>query len=128
MERGGPRVIALGGEVHGPSRACTGPLAVEGARTLRVRTFFLGAAAVDSRGVYVEADLERPTKLALIGIADRVVLLADRSKFGRSAPVRLCPLSALSALITDAVLPPGLKLAFDKAQVRAETVCEVRRE
>ena len=120
MERSGVRVIALGGELHKPSRACTGPLAVENARTLRVRTVFLGAAALDGRGVYVEADLERPTKLALMAISDRVVLLADSSKFGRSAPILLCPLSALDVLITDVAPAEQLHTALDHARVQLE--------
>ena len=101
LDRPGPRLIALGGELHQASRACIGPLAVEGAARLNVRTFFLGAAAVDARGVYVSADLERPTKLMLMEIADRVVLLADQSKFGGSAPVLLCPLERIHTLVTD---------------------------
>ena len=118
MDRGsGPRVIALGGELHGPSRACIGPLAVDGVRQLRVATFFLGAAAIDSRGVYVEADLERPTKLALMAIADRVVLLADHAKFRRSAPVLLCPPSALTTLITDRTPPAALVAVLRQAGV-----------
>jgi DeoR family fructose operon transcriptional repressor len=68
---------------------------------LRLRTFFLGAAAVDARGVYVAADVERPTKRALIAIADRVVLLADHKKFLEPAPVLLAPLNELSAIVTD---------------------------
>jgi len=48
------------------------------------------AAAVDEQGIYVSTDNERPTKLALMSIADRVVLLVDSSKFLASAPVHLC--------------------------------------
>lgn len=101
LDRSGIRVVGLGGDLHAPSQAFVGPLAVEATRRLRVRTFFLGAAAVDNRGVYVEADIERPTKLALMEIADRVVLLADHSKFERSAPVLLCPLGQINHLVTD---------------------------
>lgn len=128
LDRSGIRVVGLGGDLHAPSQAFVGPLAVEATRRLRVRTFFLGAAAVDDRGVYVEADIERPTKLALMEIADRVVLLADHSKFDRSAPVLLCPLDKIDHLVTDRRLPKrterhlcGEKLHIDVAQPPPES-------
>lgn len=103
------RVVGLGGDLHPASQAFVGPLTVETAQRLRVRTAFVAAAAVDHRGVYVEADVERPTKLALMDIADEVVLLADHTKFARSAPILLCDLDRLDRLITDR--PPSAELA-----------------
>lgn len=96
------RVVGLGGDLHPTSQAFVGPAAVEAAGRVRVSTFFLAAAAVDERGVYVEADLERPTKLALMHAADEIVLIADHSKFDRTAPVLLCPLDRIDRLVTDA--------------------------
>lgn len=49
-------------------------MTAEAARRLRVRTLFLGAAAVDERGVYVDADVERPTKLARRRLGTAVLL------------------------------------------------------
>ena len=99
------RVVGLGGELLRDSQAFVGPMTVEAMAHLRVRTVFLGAAAVDGRGLYVSADVERPTKRALIGIADQVILLADAAKFREPAPVLLAPLNELSAVVTDAPLP-----------------------
>lgn len=100
------RLVGLGGDLFPPSQAFVGPATVEQLAHVRVRVFFLGAAAVDARGIYVEADVERPTKLALMDAADEVVLLADAAKFGRTAPVRLCGLDRLTRVVTD-VPPPG---------------------
>lgn len=108
MNSGNAQVIALGGDLHRPSRAMVGPSTTERARQLRLRTFFLGAAAMDERGIYVSADIERATKLALMSVADRVVLLADGSKCARSAAVRLCGFDAIELLITDQPLPQRL--------------------
>jgi DeoR/GlpR family transcriptional regulator of sugar metabolism len=94
-------VIALGGDMHRPSRALVGSATVDVAQRYRVRTFYLGAAAVDERGVYASADVERLVKLALMGIADRVVLLIDHGKFSARAPVFLCDWNRLSAVVTD---------------------------
>ncbi|KRE60953.1 hypothetical protein ASG78_11335 [Nostocoides sp. Soil756] len=105
LSRGRVRVVALGGELLHESQAFAGQMTVDAVKGLRVGTLFLGAAAVDERGVYVATDNERPTKLALIDVADRVVLLADHSKFSTAAPVLLCPLDRIDALVTDGPLP-----------------------
>lgn len=117
LAHGGPRVIGLGGDLLPESRAFVGPMTVEDASRLRVRTFFLGAAAVDNRGVYVSADAERPTKLALMEIADKVILLADHAKFSHSAPVLLCALDRLDAVITDQPAPPDIVDELTRAGV-----------
>lgn len=101
LSRPGTRVVGLGGELYHDSQTFVGPMTVDAASGVRVRTFFLGAAALDERGVYVATDVERPTKQALMDIADEVVLLADSDKLATSAPVLLCPLDRLTALVTD---------------------------
>lgn len=96
------RVVVLGGDLSAESQAMVGPLSVHAAAQLRVRTFFVGAAALDERGVYVGTDLERPTKLALMEAADRIVVLVDATKFDRSAPVLLTGLEHVHTVVTDA--------------------------
>jgi DeoR family fructose operon transcriptional repressor len=120
----GARVIGLGGELVSASQALVGALAVQALAGLSAEILFLGVAAVDERGVYVATDLERPTKLALMEVADRVVLLADHSKFSASAPVRLAPLDALDVLVTDVPLAGDTAEAFDRAKVAVD-VAEV---
>lgn len=114
------RVVGLGGDLHQPSQAFVGPAAVDAAQRLRVRSSFIAAAAVDSRGVYVQADIERPTKQALMEIADEVVLLVDHTKFDQSAPILLCTLDRLDRLVTDRTPPPDMVHALERASVRVE--------
>lgn len=105
LNRDGARVVGLGGELSPGSQAFVGPRTVEATAGLRVQTFLLGAAAADERGVYVLTDIERPTKLALMAIADEVVLVADHAKFTAPAPVRLCGWEQIARVVTDAALP-----------------------
>ncbi|WP_219414247.1 DeoR/GlpR family DNA-binding transcription regulator [Pseudonocardia nigra] len=108
LHRPDARVIGLGGELLADSQALVGALTIEALSGLHAEVVFLGAAAVNERGIYVATDLERPTKQALIDVADRVVLLAERSKFTVSAPVRLAPLDAVDILVSDGELPAGM--------------------
>jgi DeoR/GlpR family transcriptional regulator of sugar metabolism len=101
-------VIALGGDLHRASRALVGSSTVEMARRYRVRTLYLGAAAVDERGVYASADVEKLVKLELMDIADRIVLLIDHDKFSARAPVFLCDWDRLSAVVTDRQPPTAI--------------------
>jgi len=50
---------------------------------------------------------EVPTKRVIIANAERVLVLADSSKFDRSAPYRVCDLSDLDGIVTDAPFPGG---------------------
>lgn len=94
-------LVAVGGDLYRASQAFVGPAAVSAIGGLRFRTLFLGASAADDRGLYVAADIERPSKLALMAAADRVVVLLDASKFTSFAPVRLCPWSDVDTLVCD---------------------------
>jgi DeoR/GlpR family transcriptional regulator of sugar metabolism len=114
----GARCVGLGGDLYAPSRAFVGPATVEAAARLRVRWCFLGAAAVDDRGCYGVYDLERPTKQALMDIADHIVLLVDGGKFRSSAPVLLATLDRFHTVVTDAEPPPGIRAALDERGVR----------
>jgi len=109
LEQPRTRLIGLGGELNGPSQAFAGSATAEQARQQRVAVYFLGAAAVSRHGVYVEADVERATKLAVIGGAARVVLVVDSSKFTASAHVRLGALNLLTTVVTDALPPAAIR-------------------
>lgn len=111
------RVIGLGGELLADSQALVGTMTIDALAGLHADTVFLGAAAVSSRGLFVATHHERPTKQALCGIADRVVLLVDSSKFTTTAPVALAPLDRVDLLITDAPLSPALAAACERADV-----------
>ena len=111
------RVIGLGGELLADSQALVGTLTIDAMAGLHADTVFLGAAAVSRRGLFVSTHHERPTKLALCGIADRVVLLVDHSKFTTTAPVALAPLDSIDVIVTDAALDPALATACARADV-----------
>lgn len=102
------RMVGLGGELLAESQAFVGPRTVEATTGLRVGTLLLGAAAADERGIYVSTDNERPTKLALMAIAERIMLLVDSSKFSSPAPVLLCGWENITDVVTDAPPPDAV--------------------
>lgn len=113
----GARVIGLGGELLAWSQAFVGSAAISALAELHADTVFVGAAAVGASGLFVATDRERPTKRALMASTDRVVLLADRTKFSAAAPVRLCPWDEIDVLVTDEEPPAAIARSCAQAGV-----------
>ncbi|GAB3393889.1 DeoR/GlpR family DNA-binding transcription regulator [Humibacter soli] len=110
-------LVAVGGDLYRASQAFVGPAAVAAIEGLRFRTLFLGAGAADKQGLYVAADIERPSKLALMAAADRVVVLLDSSKFESFAPVRLCSWDEIDVVVCDRDPGPEVTRALEAADV-----------
>lgn len=50
--------------------------------------------------------------------ASRVIVVADSSKFGRASLVRICPIHAVEAIITDGGVDPEQAAAVENCGVR----------
>lgn len=124
LSRPDPHAVGLGGDLLPRSRCLIGSAGVALARTLRVNKLFLGASAVDERGVYAHSTLELDMKWAMMDAADEVILLCDRSKLQAAGAVRLDGgLDRIHALITDAAfIPEPLAGALQQANVDLITV------
>lgn len=96
-----PSLIGLGGFHHPATQAFTGPDTIAAIGRLRVHTFFLAASGLSDHGAYCGTPLDAEAKRAFIGIAERVVLLADSSKLRQTAPVPICAYDRIDALVTD---------------------------
>jgi DeoR/GlpR family transcriptional regulator of sugar metabolism len=95
-------VISTGGMLAPRSLSYVGPLAE---RTLDV--YHVGKAFLSCKGVHLQRGLSESNELQgrvkqkMIEIADRVVLLADSSKFGAQAFTRVAGLDEVDAIVTD---------------------------
>jgi DeoR/GlpR family transcriptional regulator of sugar metabolism len=58
--------------------------------------------------MYCGNDFDAETKRTMLGLADRVILLADSSKFASAAAFVVAPLDAVDMLIVDDQLPDGV--------------------
>lgn len=113
-------VVVVGGVLYEPSLCFVGTLAEGFLRGVHVDLAFLGANGVSPRGVSVNNASEAGVKRAMIGAADRVVLLADASKLNRDSFVSVAPLREFSTVITDAAAPKAALEEF--AQLGVEVV------
>lgn len=103
----GIRLMVTGGELLSSTYTLFGDRAVAFIEDLRVDWTFLGADAIDVRaGITNTNTLEIPLKRAMIAVGKSTVVLADSTKFGRHALVRVAELGEVDRVLTDDELAP----------------------
>ena len=105
--RGGNRVFMAGGELRPHDGGAFGAEALAFVRQFRVQHAILSVAALDPKSGFMLQDLrEAEFSREIIQCADLATIVADASKFDRSAPIRICAPGAIHRLVTDAA-PTG---------------------
>lgn len=97
----GIEVNCLGGLLHPESLSFDGPSTLSAISNLQVQTLFLAASGINDRGAFCGNGFDAITKRALIDVSERVVLLADSSKFHASAMVKVCTWEVIDDIIID---------------------------
>jgi DeoR family transcriptional regulator, glycerol-3-phosphate regulon repressor len=100
--RNGNRVFMAGGELSGDDASAFGPASLEFVKQFKVRYAFISVGGITSRGDIVDFHLyEAEFSRAAMSQAEETWVIADSSKFGRDAPVRVCELSEVNTLVSD---------------------------
>jgi DeoR family transcriptional regulator, glycerol-3-phosphate regulon repressor len=116
--RNNNRVFMAGGELSGDDAAAFGPGALAFLRQFEVRCALLSAGAIGASGeIRVFHLFEAEFARAAMAQARETWVIADGSKFGREAPVKLCGLNEVNRLITDMPPPADFALAWTAAGV-----------
>ncbi|HEX3925851.1 MAG TPA: DeoR/GlpR family DNA-binding transcription regulator [Streptosporangiaceae bacterium] len=97
----GVEVLCLGGTLHPESLSFDGPSTLATISNLQVQTLFLATTGMNQRGAFCGNGYDAITKRALVEVAERVVLIADSSKFQNQAMVKVCGWDAIDILIVD---------------------------
>ncbi len=103
-------VVVTGGVKREDYNVVTGPIAEDFISRIRFGTLFLSADAIDPEfGVSNTHLPEAYTKSKLFAAAERVVLAADSSKYGKVAMARVCSFDQLHSVVTDSGLEPEMR-------------------
>jgi DeoR family transcriptional regulator, glycerol-3-phosphate regulon repressor len=95
-----------GGPVRRQDGAVIGAAAVDFVAQFKVDFAIIGTSALEEDGSLLDFDVrEVRVARAIIDNARKVILVADRTKLARTAPVRIGHLSDVDIFITDAVTP-----------------------
>jgi len=94
-------LVLLGGNVHRNSPDLSGSLTEDNLLQFRTQLAILGADALDAQGLYTtDMGIARVSK-AMVGRADRAIVVADSSKFTRSSFVKFAEWEQIDCLVTD---------------------------
>jgi len=94
-------LVLLGGTVSKGSPDLSGALTVDNLAAFRADLAFIGADAMDKRGIYTSNQSIARASRAMIASAQRTILVADSSKFGNTAFVCIAAWHAIDGLLTD---------------------------
>jgi DeoR/GlpR family transcriptional regulator of sugar metabolism len=101
--------VVVGGSLRRSELSLIGHIAARALEDLRAHTVFMSAEAVHLEHGLTHSCLEETmTDRAILRISPRIVLLVDHSKFGAVRTSFWAPLSAVTALITDAGTDPEI--------------------
>lgn len=116
-------VLLPGGAVRPGELSLIGAETVEWLTRFNCDTFVMGVAGADIRRGYTDYHREESAvKRAAVGVADRLIVVADHTKLGRAHLVNVAPLDAAEILVTDSDANHDVVAAADKAGVRVVTV------
>lgn len=101
-------LLSLGGSYHFQLNSFLGGITREAVRHLRLRKVFLSAVGVSTDGAFTFHEDHADFLRELVERVGTTILLADGSKFGREALFRVCDLSELACIVSEAAPPAAL--------------------
>lgn len=94
-------LVVLGGAIHNRTGVTHGPYTDQMLETINVQKAFLSVAGVNEKGFYNSNMLLVETERCMMHAADRTIIVADSTKFGRSSLARMCEWDQVDTLVVD---------------------------
>ncbi|MCK5517444.1 MAG: DeoR/GlpR transcriptional regulator [Desulfobulbaceae bacterium] len=116
----GIELIIAGGQVRRSDGGIIGVAAVDFINQFKVDYAVIGVSAIDEDGSLLDYDFrEVRVAQAIIENARHIILVADRMKLERNAPIRIGHISQVNTIVIDGELPQKLKTACREHDVDA---------
>lgn len=102
-------IVVAGGVLRRSDGGLVGNLTVSTIQQFKFDYAVIGCSALDAEGDLLDFDFQEVNvSQTIIAQARRTFLVADHSKFQRSAPARITSLAEIDTVYTDHALPKGL--------------------
>lgn len=124
-QRSDCRVVMAGGNVRNRDGGIVGATTREMLEQFRADVGIIGISGIDTDGSLYDYDMDEVAcAQAIIRNSRRVFLVADHSKFGRPALVRVGSLAQINALYTDVAPPAGIRAILSAHDVKLHIAAE----
>ena len=111
-------LIVTGGTLRVTTRAMVGSITEKNLQNFRVDKAFIGANGISiSDGITTPNFIEAQTKKAMIAVADKVIIVADSSKFNKVSFAVICPIKHVSSIITSFDLNKEIQNEYENSGV-----------
>jgi DeoR/GlpR family transcriptional regulator of sugar metabolism len=110
-------LVFVGGNISTRTGVSQGPYADNMIASLRVRKLILSVASINDEGFFNNDLLLAETERAMMKAADRVIVVADSSKFGHRSLTHLCGLDAAHCLVVDSGISDAWRTKIEAAGV-----------
>ena len=112
-------VVIAGGVVRRSDGGIVGEAAVDFIKQFKVDFAVIGSSAIDNDGALLDYDYrEVKVAQAIMANARHVILVADSTKFERTAPVRIGHISQVNTFVTDRCTAQSVKAICEESDVR----------
>lgn len=116
-------IIVTGGQLRPTDGGLVGNLAASTISQFKFDLAIVGCSALDSEGDMMDFDIQEVNvSRAILRQARKVFLVADHTKFARSAPARIASLAEVDTFFTDKPLSPELAMACEGWGTRVAVV------
>ncbi|WP_425074771.1 DeoR/GlpR family DNA-binding transcription regulator [Sagittula sp. S175] len=107
-------IIVTGGQLRRSDGGLVGTLAAETIRKFKFDMAVIGCSALDRDGDLLDYDIQEiSVSQTILRQSRKSFLVADHSKFSRSAPAKIASLAEVSTFFTDNPLPADLHTACE---------------
>ncbi len=112
-------VTVLGGKMYKNSLSVRGEYAASGLKNISCSKLFIGCDGIDRQtGITCATTEEASLTNAMMQAADKTIVLADSTKFGRRGFGKICQLEDIDMIITDEGLTPEMKEHLEETGVQ----------
>jgi DeoR family fructose operon transcriptional repressor len=115
-------LILIGGYLYPRTGVALGSLAAAALNELHVSRVIMSAGGITEKGLFNSNTLLVECERQMLRAAEEVWVVADSSKFGRSALAHLCPLAAVRRMFADGELTERWKHVVQDAGVELTVV------
>lgn len=122
---GNQKIVLLGGDVDQQELSLTGAHPESILTNYIADAFFMGVGGVSLEFGLTDYKMEEiMVKRYMIRCAKKVIVLADHTKIGRVAPIKICDLSAVHTLIVDAGIGDHHRIALERRGIKVLVASE----